>query len=384
MEYEEIHACIRELERKGYLSIVWKRGKEGHIVQKVLLNTECLDSVYQYMGRTPKTEWVRENLRLLHLLREEYRTPIVKVFLKYLAGCLEDNLSVKEYIELSEPEKTRLLIQIVVAIEENKEECYVREFSIRHFGDSKVFEEMLGIVGKVMRRFGIKYEGMDIYAILAEYSIYHTPNYVYLKGKGILYLGKEEENLTVTGEDGKMLLDFGKMGGIQENRIDLGTMRQGIGLSGEDMRFVRIDNKADIKRVITIENLTTFFRWSEADSLIIYLGGYHDPLRRELLKMIYVQMPQAEYLHFGDIDVGGFEILDDLRRKTEINFRPYHMGINELEIYRKCVKKLTANDKKRLKQLIEKKKDVSCEFMDVLQYMDKYGVKLEQECISAG
>lgn len=384
MEYEEIHACIRELERKGYLSIVWKRGKEGHIVQKVLLNTECLDSVYQYMGRTPKTEWVRENLRLLHLLREEYRTPIVKVFLKYLAGRLEDNLSVKEYIELSEPEKTRLLIQIVVAIEENKEECYVREFSIRHFGDSKVFEEMLGIVGKVMRRFGIKYEGMDIYAILAEYSIYHTPNYVYLKGKGILYLGKEEENLTVTGEDGKMLLDFGKMGGIQENRIDLGTMRQGIGLSGEDMRFVRIDNKADIKRVITIENLTTFFRWSEADSLIIYLGGYHDPLRRELLKMIYVQMPQAEYLHFGDIDVGGFEILDDLRRKTEINFRPYHMGINELEIYRKCVKKLTANDKKRLKQLIEKKKDVSCEFMDVLQYMDKYGVKLEQECISAG
>ncbi|MGF0031507.1 Wadjet anti-phage system protein JetD domain-containing protein [Bariatricus sp. SGI.154] len=382
MEYEEIHTCIKELEERGYLSIVWKRGKENHIVQKVLLNTNCVDSVYQHLQRMPKSENVRKNLRMLKRLGEQYRSPVVAALIRYLIRRLEENKSVKEYIELSECEKTRRLIQTVASIEENEEECYVREFSIRHFGDSKVFEDMLGIVGKVMRRFGSGYEEMDTHAILAEYSIYHTPNYVYLKGEGILYLEREEENLTVAGEDDRMLLNFGKKGAIQENRIDLGMMQQGIGLSGEDMRFVRIDNKADIKRVITIENLTTFFRWSEADSLIIYLGGYHNSLRRELLKMIYVQMPQAEYLHFGDIDVGGFEILDDLREKTGIDFQPYHMGIHELEIYEKYVKKLTVNDKKRLKQLIEKKKETSCEFIDVLQYMEEHEIKLEQECIS--
>lgn len=332
--------------------------------------------------RTVSYQNVRKNLRMLKQLGEQYRFSVVAALIRYLIRRLEENKSVKEYIELSECEKTRHLIQTVAAIEENEEECYVREFSIRHFGDSKAFEEMLGIVGKVMRRFGSGYEEMDTHAILAEYSIYHTPNYVYLKGEGILYLQKEEENLTVAGEDDRMLLNFGKKGAIQENRIDLGMMQQGIGLSGEDMRFVRIDNKADIKRVITIENLTTFFRWSEADSLIIYLGGYHNSLRRELLKMIYVQMPQAEYLHFGDIDVGGFEILDDLREKTGIDFQPYHMGINELEIYEAYVKKLTVNDKKRLKQLIEKKKETSCEFIDGLQYMEEHEIKLEQECIS--
>lgn len=100
--------------------------------------------------------------------------------------------------------------------------------------------------------------------------------------------------------------------------------------------------------------------------------------------MIHTQMPETEYLHFGDIDVGGFEILEDLRRKTKIDFHPYHMGVRELKIYEKYTKKLTANDKKRLKQFIEKKKETSCEFMDVLQYMEKHEIKLEQECISAG
>lgn len=361
IEYEEIHACIKNLEEKGYLSIVWKRGKENHIVQKVLLNTECINLVYQYLQRTPKSENVRENLHMLKQLGEQYHSPIVIALIQYLIGRLEENKSVKEYMELSEHEKTRCLIQAVAAIEENEEECYVREFSIRHFGDSKAFEEMLGLVGKVMRRFGSGYEEMSTYAILAEYSVYHTPNYVYLKGEGILYLKRQDEN-----------------------RIDLRMLRQGIGLSGEDIRAVRIENKADIKRVITIENLTTFFRWSEKDSLIIYLGGYHNSLRRELLKVIHTQMPETEYLHFGDIDVGGFEILEDLRRKTKIDFHPYHMGVGELKTYAKYTKKLTANDKKRLKQFIEKNKEASCEFMDVLQYMEKHEIKLEQECISAG
>lgn len=382
MEYEEIHACIKELAEKGYLSIVWTRGKENHIVQKVILNTDCVDSVYQYMKRTPKAENVRENLRMLEQLGEQYRSPIVMLLIRYLVVRLEENKSVKEYIELSEHEKTRRLIQTVAAIEENEDECYVREFSIRHFGDSKVFEEMLGLVGKVMRRFGDGYQEMDTYAILAEYSIYHTPNYVYLKGEGILYLGKEERNLAVSGKEDKMLLVSEKKGRIQENRIDLGMMQQGIGLSGEDMRYVRIENKADLKRVITIENLTTFFRWSEENTLIIYLGGYHNSLRRNLLKMIHEQMPEAEYLHFGDIDVGGFEILEDLRGKTGIDFRPYHMGVEELKVYEKYTKKLTENDKKRLKRLIEENREASCEFMNVLQYMDEHGIKLEQECIS--
>ena len=104
LAYEEIHACVRELEYRGFLSVAWKRGKAGHIIDKVFL------------------------------------------------------------------------------IEQNETLCYIREFSIRNFSDSKIFEEMLGSIARIMHRFGDGLEGMELSDILAEYNIYHTPNYVYFKG----------------------------------------------------------------------------------------------------------------------------------------------------------------------------------------------------------
>ena len=34
LAYEEIHAVLKGLEQKGYISIVWKKGKENHIDQQ--------------------------------------------------------------------------------------------------------------------------------------------------------------------------------------------------------------------------------------------------------------------------------------------------------------------------------------------------------------
>lgn len=112
---------------------------------------------------------------------------------------------------------------------------------------------------------------------------------------------------------------------------------------------------------------------------MIYLGGYHNSERRELLCMLYEEHPDAEYLHFGDIDVGGFEIYRDLCRKTGISFQTYRMGTEELKKYRRYTKKLTKNDNKRLERMIENEQ--SEEIVQVLEYMKKNQVKLEQEAI---
>lgn len=158
-------------------------------------------------------------------------------------------------------------------------------------------------------------------------------------------------------------------------------LKQGIGVSGEDIKGIRIRGKEHIKKVITIENLTTFFRWKEEGSLIIYLGGYHNSVRRELLRMVYREIPDARYLHFGDIDVGGFRIYRDLCEKTQIPFQTYHMGIRELETYESYTKRLTENDKKGLRMLIEKEMAGKGENLDVLWYMKEKSVKLEQEAV---
>lgn len=211
---------------------------------------------------------------------------------------------------------------------------------------------------KIFRRFSPEFQEADTDEILAEYGIYHTPNYVYLKGQGILYLGTD-----------------------RREKVRLSLLKQGIGISGDDLSDIRSGGTEAVKKVITIENLTAFFRWQEENALIIYLGGYHNKVRRSLLKEIYEILPDAEYLHFGDIDVGSFEIYRDLCQKTDIPFRLYHMGIEELEKYRDYGKKLTENDRKRLKLLIDKAEKEKTEYIQTLKYMEDQGIKLEQECI---
>jgi len=348
--YEEIHAAIRLLEQKGYIQIKWK--KQDHIVQKVLLNEKLLEGIYRYVKRVPKAVHIAQTLQLLERLGRQNDSKTGRAFIDYLHCRISDAKSVKEYIDIEEPDKSEKLIKAIALIEQNQVSCYIREFSIRNFADSKVFEEMLPLIGKIMRRFGTGFEEMDTYAILAEYRIYHTPDYVYLKGSsGILRFG--------------------------ESHVVFSDLSQGVGMCGEDLANIELTETKKIKKVITIENLTTFFRWSEEDSLMIYLGGYHNGARRNLLQLIYRQVPAARYLHFGDIDVGGFEIYEDLRRRTGIPFQTYRMDTKTLKQYERYTKPLTANDRKRLERLIIRSREEA--YVDTLQYMFAKGIKLEQE-----
>lgn len=265
---------------------------------------------------------------------------------------LKANKSVKEYLDILDLEGVRRVIRTICLIEKNEKPCYIREFSIQHFSDSKAFEGMFGSIAKIMHNFGAGFKGMELSDILAEYNIYYTPDYVYFKGNIVL---------DVNGE-----------------RLPIGQLQQGIGISGEDVPKVCLQEVCNIIKVITIENLTTFFRWQDEDSLILYLGGYHNSVRRSLLKMIYRQLPDVEYYHFGDIDVGGFEIYEDLCVKTGIPFQLYRMDINTLKEYAAFGKKLTENDRKRIENILSKRK---APYEQVLQYMLLHNVKLEQECV---
>lgn len=353
LAYEDIHSELKEFEQKGWIQIVWRRGKEDHIIQKVVLSENETDSIYRYLKRVPKAQRLQESIELFERMRVQYEAPVCSEFLKWLLERLRQGKSVKEFLDIENQEASEKLICAVYAIETNTKPWYLREFSISVFGDSKAMENMLGSVCRVFHRFEERFEEMDVSAILAEYEIYQTPNYVYFKGEASL-----------------------KMGG---NLIRLSGFRQGIGISGEDIKELEILSSGEVEKVITIENLTTFFRWTEPHSIIIYLGGYHNSLRRKLLGMVYEKLPEAEYLHFGDIDAGGFEIYEDLCAKTGIPFHLYCMDLDTLIKYKKYGRPLTENDKKRLH--IQLHNNPSCPYKELLQYMLRHNLKLEQECI---
>lgn len=353
LAYEEIHASMEELERRGLIKIKWKKGKEGHIISKALLCIEELEKAYAYVSRVPKADLIGQNRKLLSELKKRYDTPVCQALIAYLDNRLENAQPVKEFIDLSNLPETEMLIAGIAQIELNDRICYIREFSIEHFHDSKVFESMSGRIARVMHMFAGEYKEKELAEILAEYGIYHTPNYVYFKGNVSLAIG--------------------------DNEYRIGKLHQGIGISGEDIERICFQDITHIRKVITIENLTTFFRWEEPGSLMVYLGGYHNSVRRRLLGKIYDTLPDADYYHFGDIDVGGFLIYEDLRRKTGIPFKRYRMDLENLRQYEKYGRALTENDRVRIEKILREDPDV--EYADVLRYMLAKNIKLEQECL---
>lgn len=138
LAYDEIHAAVQELEQRGLLTIVWNQGKEGHIIKKVLLNEEKLPDAYSYVKRTAKKDYVEANLELLEAWRrQEEEASVVGVFCAYLMQRIQEGKSVKEFIDLTDTKGTEQLLQALSRIENNQEECYIREFSIRLLGIPK-------------------------------------------------------------------------------------------------------------------------------------------------------------------------------------------------------------------------------------------------------
>ena len=356
LAYEEIHGTAGHLEEMGYTCSVWKGGKKNRILQKIVLCDEKVDEIYRHLGRVPEKQMQQAQLAVLQELKTECSTPVARNFICWLMKRLEQGKTVKEYLNLDDTEGSRRLIRAIHKIETNQKEIYIREFSVQCFGDSKELEKKSGLIGKIFRRFSDDMEDMDNDVILAEYGIYRTPNYVYVKGSGRLRIGTPEAY-----------------------DIDLRSLRQGIGLSGEDLDGLEWKVDVSVKRIITIENLTTFFRWEEPDSVLIYLGGYHNAVRRKFLQKLYQVFPEAEYFHFGDIDVGGFEIYEDLCRRTGIPFTTYKMGISELEQYEQYTRELTENDRKRMDSLLNN--EAYENVWPILRYMKEHGKKLEQESI---
>ena len=356
LAYEEIHGTAGHLEEMGYTCSVWKGGKKNHILQKIVLCDEKVDEIYRHLGRVPEKQMQQAQLAVLQELKTECSTPVARNFICWLMKRLEQGKTVKEYLNLDDTEGSRRLIRAIHRIETNQKEIYIREFSVQCFGDSKELEKKSGLIGKILRRFSDDMEDMDNDVILEEYGIYRTPNYVYVKGSGRLRIGTPEAY-----------------------DIDLRSLRQGIGLSGEDLDGLEWKVDVSVKRIITIENLTTFFRWEEPDSVLIYLGGYHNAVRRKFLQKLYQVFPEAEYFHFGDIDVGGFEIYEDLCRRTGIPFTTYKMGISELEQYEQYTRELTENDRKRMDSLLNN--EAYENVWPILRYMKEHGKKLEQESI---
>ena len=355
-DVDKIHDFENDLEtlEKIKLVAIFKKNDRINKITAISMD-ENWNRIRQILGVKDKNTRLKEETDFYSAIYDDSSSDqIVKDFCKQQIERLETGKKA-QFVH----EESKNIIALLNYILKNKNEILERELSISLLSNSKTWEEKYKKkILKILRQnepFASLAENCadekeTDKAILEECNIFSNPSYVYFKGSG-----------TITFENGNCIKIFPDIP---------------LALSSAAISKIEIFEIADNK-IMTVENLTSFNRIKKTNTFFIFLSGYHNSAKQIFLKKIFNQNSNKEYYHFGDIDPDGFLILDNLRSKTQIDFKAYKMGIAELQKYSSYTKPLEKNDLRKAESLSTKGK-----YTEILDYMLKRNLKLEQEIIS--
>lgn len=355
-DVDKIHDFENDLEVLEKMELVEISKKDDRISKITAISTkENWNKIRQILGVKDKNTRLKEEISFYSAIYDDSDfDKIAKDFCRQQIERLEVGKKAQFFQE--EAEK---IITLLNCILKNKNEILERELSISVLSNSKTWEEKYKKkILKILRqneRFASLVENCEDEkeadkVILEECNIFSNPSYIYFKGSG-----------TITFENGNSIKIF--------SDIPLALSSAAI---SKITAFEIVD-----KKIMTVENLTSFNRIKKTNTFFIFLSGYHNSAKQAFLSKIFRQNSNKEYYHFGDIDPDGFFILDNLRSKTQIDFKAYKMGMAELQKYSSYTRPLEENDLRKADSLIAKGK-----YTEILDYMLKHNVKLEQEIIS--
>lgn len=344
-EYRKVNVAIEQLVRDGVLAA--EPNQRGYY-QTVRFRVEVAPQCYQFLKRKSVPDICQ---RLIDVI-DGYDSPGQEILHTF---CQAQKQLLKEYKKLPygidyEAEKLEGILKALRAIERLQKETYIRNFSTAVYQDSKKFTFFRKSIQTILYDYSEQVVEKDM--ILERFHLVDNPTYAMFKGDARL-LGS----------------------GFS---VELGKLPGGIALPSMALNEVA-EIQLNGNMVITVENLTTYHDTETTEGMIVYLGGFHNEVRRNFLQAVYQQNTQAAYFHKGDIDVYGFLILENLKEKTGIPFRPLEMDVETLRKYYEMgyCKKLTENDRK----MIHSEKLAA--YCDVLVFMEEHDCKMEQESVKA-
>ncbi len=348
-----INEAVCILEAEQLISV--NRLKYSDEIDKMYMSEEAIDRTRVYVqdvcGITPRSRVKEQVLALL----EGYEKDCGELTHEYctlLHRLLDESAS---EISFSQIEANLKMIDFLEKNRDAERLLYVREASILVYGDSKWFqennyEEVCNLLRILLGLTREEFEPVD--EILEQFWVVTGEQEILLKGAWhICWRG-----LT----------------------IDADRLQGGIAISSADIPYIKYVD-VDTEELMTIENKTSFQRMDEGAYSYMYLGGYANRHQILFLKKVIEYNPHLRYVHFGDIDAGGFLIHQNLCMATGKHFEMYRMGVSELsdERFAGALKSLTANDVTRLNTLAEKP-----EYRETVEYMLTHNCKLEQEIVS--
>lgn len=348
-EISKLNESVTALIEKGFVMSVHE--KFGTQIQCIYLIDEKINNIEKYLNK--KYGYISKDMQItkMYNLIERYKnaSPICKAECIILDEGITNRKVPKNIDSLED------IFKAISFIENNKETLYIKEVSMKVYGDSKYFgnkllEDVCMMLRKYANRTMNEFELVD--EILLDYHIYKEPQKLCIKGNAVICISGKE--------------------------VDISGFFEGIEILVSDLANIETV-KILAPKFMTIENRTSYLRYRADDMVIFYLGGYANRYQRDFIRLIYRTNLDVKYMHFGDIDAGGFWIHNNLCKITGVDFTMFHMSIEELKNseYKKCLHKLTENDVARLQEL----KEIEL-YSKTVNYMLEHSVKLEQEIIS--
>lgn len=370
MDYQKremIHEALKELSDKGLVEVKRESFREDSEVRKVYLNVDHVEKAYQLTGIVPKGKKIT-------LLREEL-APLVAHPWDWVQEWIEEaQQSFAEYrqvtgIDMDGPEVLRDLVTVLLALPSIDGVVLKRVFSQSVLHDSKRFEQAVERkLLAIYRRYG-----------LVEYE----QDEEYLDSLGIV------EHPKLSRLAGSMRF---RVNGVV---TDVGSLPGGIGLSSETVEALEIES-IEAKRIICVENLTSYYQVVQVVGtkteenflgpiLVIYTGGFpHRSLQKFLWKvaafLVGVETEQAPGVyHWGDMDYGGIQIFEFMKRNFFSYLVPYKMDPETYSRFLESGVPFGELYQKKLEAILKDSKYMAWE--PLLKAMLNTGKRVEQEGI---
>ncbi len=349
-EVKNFEQDVAWLQQSGLIDIVYK---DSHIAKIIAIDEENVwNQLRNILGVKEKKILLQESLDFYTSCQDKHS--VIKNFCNSQIERI--NQGKKELYPL---ESTKNIVAFLDYILNNQQEILERELSVEVAHDSKVWEKSYrSQVCKILRESGcfdeLASQESEIKEfekkILEELNVYPNPSYVHFKGNA------------------KIIFDNGDIISVLRDRP-----------LALPFTILNTITKIEIfeKTLMTVENLTSFNRVQHDNTFFVYLSGYHNTAKRKFIQLIKNQNETLEFYHFGDIDPDGLLILENLKYKTGIDFKPFCMGVEQLKKYERYCKPLVENDTVKADGLIK-----SGKYVETVQYMLDNNVKLEQEIIS--
>jgi hypothetical protein len=364
----EINRAALHLAQKDLVAVRWMKGEEGHIIAQLSLNTEtpaAIMAAYAFLGRKPKNAQAGEISAEIHALLEDIESPWIRRFLEDCNENLAKNRSLgKRSPDGAERENLFRALRFIDA-HRDKEELLERVFSIRCFGNSKIFETAIKKrLLDILRRYTGEDDSTDE-ELLAFAGIVRYPEHFEFRGPLVLRLDDSNDN--GNGES-----------------IDFSPLRYGASLSTLDFARGRLELPARLDRILSIENkanYTSYIRQNPGNTeLVLYHGGQYSPSRGRFFRALAAAMPETcRWYHFGDIDYGGFSMLARLRREIHPGIQPFRMDKDELVTYAALTRPITPSYADKLQTLAARQELADC--LPCLASMIQNRIRLEQEAL---